>query len=190
MLIWSVLLHCAGTALFFLRHCCIRAQNCDQHTTILDKSPWDSLKIWHVFANRSVFDALEGRVCAKWRPPSPLVNVAPKKCAFSPLIQHWEGEGEIEEGRFLAKKCRCPNIFVQDCSSTCNYCKTSLAVAKLRLDYSSITSRWEMRVNYWIGFSQLQMLMRWFGFCCRLYSLGHLKGGACSGWTWLFTSSQ
>ena len=107
MLISSVLLHCAGTVLFFLRHCCIRAQNCDQHT-----------------------------------------------------------------------------------SSTCNYCKTSLAVAKLRLDYSSITSRWEMRVNYWIGFSQLQMLMRWFGFCCRLYSLGRLKGGACSGWTWLFTSSQ
>ena len=63
-------------------------------TTILDKSPWDSLKIWHVFANRSVFDALEGRVCAKWRSPSPLVNVAPKKCTFSPLIQHWEGEGE------------------------------------------------------------------------------------------------
>ena len=61
--------------------------------TILDKSPWDSLKIWHVFANRSVFDALEGRVCAKWRPPSPLVNVAPKKCTFNPLIQHWEGEG-------------------------------------------------------------------------------------------------
>ena len=87
--------------------------------TILDKSPWDSLKIWHVFANRSVFDALEGRVCAKWRPPSPLVNVAPKKCTFSPLIQHWEGEGEgeIEEGRFLSKKCRCPNTFVQDCSS-------------------------------------------------------------------------
>ena len=36
---------------------------------------------------------LEGRVCAKWRPPFPLVNVAPKKCTFSPLIQHWEGEG-------------------------------------------------------------------------------------------------
>ena len=61
--------------------------------TILDKSPWDSLKIWHVFANRSVFDALEGRVCAKWRPPSPLVNVAPIKCTFIPPIQHWEGEG-------------------------------------------------------------------------------------------------
>ena len=62
-------------------------------STILDKSPWDSLKIWHAFADRSVFDALEGRVCAKWRPPSPLVNVASKKCTFSPLIQHWEGEG-------------------------------------------------------------------------------------------------
>ena len=50
--------------------------------------------------------------------PLPLVNVAPKKCTFSPLIQHWEGEGEgeIEEGRFSAKKCRCPNTFVQDCS--------------------------------------------------------------------------
>ena len=97
-----------------------------EQTTILDKSPWDSLKIWHVFPNRSVFDALEGRVCTKWRPPSPLVNVAPKKCTFSPLIQHWEGEGEIEEGRFSAKKCRCPNTFVQDCLSWTTKTKVSI----------------------------------------------------------------
>ena len=114
-------------------------------STILDKSPWDSLKIWHVFANRSVFDALEGRVCAKWRPPSPLVNVAPKKCTFSPLIQHWEGkgEGEIEEGRFSAKKCRCPNTFVQDCLSWTT--KTKM----------SITSQWFIvlppNLDYWVS---------------------------------------
>ena len=85
--------------------------------TILDKSPWDSLKIWHVFANRSVFDALEGRVCAKWRPPSPLVNDAPIKCTFIPLIQHWEGEGGRgnRRGAILSEKAQvsqhfCPGL--------------------------------------------------------------------------------
>ena len=83
--------------------------------TILDKSPWDSLKIWHVFANRSVFDALEGRVCAKWRPPSPLVSVAPKKCTFSPLIQHWEGGGRNRRGAIFSEKVQvsqhfCPGL--------------------------------------------------------------------------------
>ena len=58
-------------------------------TTILDKSPWDSLKIWQVFANRSVFNTLKGHICAQWRPPSPLVNVASIKCTFSPQIQLW-----------------------------------------------------------------------------------------------------
>ena len=58
-------------------------------------------------------------------PPS-LVNIAPKKCTFSPLIQHWEGEGEIEEGQFSAKKCRCPNTFVQDCLSWTTKTKMSI----------------------------------------------------------------
>ena len=63
-----------------------------QQTTILDKSPWDSLKIWHVFANCSVFDALEGRVCAKWRPPPPWSMLLRK----SALSAHWYN---IERGR-------------------------------------------------------------------------------------------
>ena len=39
----------------------------------------------------------------------------------SALSGHWyniergRGEGEIEEGRFSAKKCTCPNTFAQDC---------------------------------------------------------------------------
>ena len=87
--------------------------------TILDKSPWDSLKIWQMFTYRSVFEALEGRVCAKWRPPSPLVNVAPKKCTFSPLIQHWEGEGGggNRRGAIFSEKVQvsqhfCPGLYM------------------------------------------------------------------------------
>ena len=63
-------------------------------TTILDKSPWDSLKLLQVFANNSVFNTLKGHIYANWRLPSPLVNVASKKCTFSPADSTLRGGGE------------------------------------------------------------------------------------------------
>ena len=66
----------------------------------------------------------------------------------SALSAHWyniergRGEGEIEEGRFSAKKCRCPNTFVQDCLSWTT--KTKM----------SITSQWFIvlppNLNWWV----------------------------------------
>ena len=46
-------------------------------------------------------------------PPSPLVNVALKKCTFSPLIQHWEGEGgrgKSKRGHFQRKSAGVPTL--------------------------------------------------------------------------------
>ena len=82
--------------------------------TILDKSPWDSLKIWHVFANRSIFDALEGRVCAKWRPPPPWSMLLRK----SALSAHWYnierggggGRGKSKRGDFQRKSACVPTL--------------------------------------------------------------------------------
>ena len=66
----------------------------------------------------------------------------------SALSAHWyniergRGEGEIEEGRFSAKKCSCPNTFVQDCLSWTT--KTKM----------SITSQWFIvlppNLDWWV----------------------------------------
>ena len=78
--------------------------------TILDKSPWDSLKTRHVFANRSVFDALEGRVCAKWRPPPPWSMLLRKRA----LSAHWynieRGRGKSKRGDFQRKSAGVPTL--------------------------------------------------------------------------------
>ena len=66
----------------------------------------------------------------------------------SALSAHWyniergRGDGEIEEGRFSAKKCRCPNTFVHDCLSW---------TAKTKM---SITSQWFIvlppNLDWWV----------------------------------------
>ena len=53
--------------------------------------------------------------------PPPPWSILLRKSALS---AHWyniergRGEGEIEEGRFSAKKCRCPKTFVQHCRTS------------------------------------------------------------------------
>ena len=64
----------------------------------------------HVFAKCSVFNALEGRVCAKWRPPSPWSMLLRK----SALSAHWynieRGRGKSKRGDFQRKSAGVPTL--------------------------------------------------------------------------------
>ena len=79
-------------------------------STILDKSPWDRLKLWQVVANHSVFNTLKGHIYANWRLPSPLSMLLRKSALSACWFNFERGRGKSKRDDFQRKSAGVPTL--------------------------------------------------------------------------------